>query len=247
MPCQPDAAAARRRVYLNMRLDYFVANATTLSRRDAKKAISAGRIRVDGQTCRKPASPVAAGTRVSLDDQWLSLPGERYLMLYKPAGVVSATTDSQQPTVLDLLPADVRHGLHIAGRLDADTTGLLLLTTDGQWSHRITSPRVKCPKTYRVTLADPIDDLAITQLQQGVLLHGESRPTRPANVHLLSAREIDLTLSEGRYHQVKRMLAAVGNHVTGLHRWRVGTLVLDDSLATGHYRELTAEEVNSVG
>lgn len=247
MPCQPNAAAARRRVYLSMRLDYFVANATTLSRRDAKKTISSGRIRVDGQICRKSASPVAADTRVSLDDQPLSLPGERYLMLHKPAGVISATTDSQQPTALDLLPADVRHGLHIAGRLDADTTGLLLLTTDGQWSHRITSPRVKCPKTYRVTLAEPIDDLAITQLQQGVLLHGESRPTRPADVHLLNAGEIDLTLSEGRYHQVKRMLAAVGNHVTGLHRWRVGPLILDNSLAPGEYRELTTEEVNSLG
>ncbi|MEO9588007.1 MAG: S4 domain-containing protein, partial [Marinobacter sp.] len=107
-----------------MRLDYFVANATTLSRRDAKKAISTGRVRMDGQTCRKPASPVDADTQVSLDEQPLSLPGERYLMLYKPDGVISATTDSQQPTALDLLPADVRHGLHIAGRLDADTTGL---------------------------------------------------------------------------------------------------------------------------
>ncbi len=246
MPCQPDTPAAWRGLYLSMRLDYFVANATTLSRRDAKKAISAGRVRVDGLTCRKPASPVDANTPISLDEQLLSLPAERYLMLYKPDGVISATTDSQQPTALDLLPADVRHGLHIAGRLDADTTGLLLLTTDGQWSHRITSPRVECPKTYRVTLAEPINDLAITQLQQGVLLHGESRPTRPAEVHPLNAREIDLTLSEGRYHQVKRMLAAVGNHVTELHRWRVGTLVLDDSLAPGHYRELTAEEVNSV-
>lgn len=229
-----------------MRLDYFVANATALSRRDAKKAISAGRVRVDGQTCRKASSPVARAVQVSLDEQPLSLPEERYLMLHKPGGVISATTDSQQPTALDLLPTDISHGLHIAGRLDADTTGLLLLTTDGQWSHRITSPRVKCPKTYRVTLAEPIEASAISQLQRGVSLHGESRPTLPADVRLLNAREIDLTLSEGRYHQVKRMLAAVGNHVTGLHRWRVGTLSLDDSLAPGHYRELTPEEVNGV-
>ena len=108
MPCQPNAAAARRRVYLSMRLDYFIANATTLSRRDAKKTISSGRIRVDGQICRKSASPVAEDTRVSLDDQPLSLPGERYLMLHKPAGVISATTDSQQPTALDLLPDSQR-------------------------------------------------------------------------------------------------------------------------------------------
>lgn len=229
-----------------MRLDYFVANATTLSRRDAKKAINTGRVRAGGQVCRKAATNIDAVTQVSLDDQPLSLPGERYLMLHKPGGVISATTDSQQPTALDLLPADIGHGLHIAGRLDADTTGLLLLTTDGQWSHRITSPKVECPKTYRVTVAEPVDDLAITQLQQGVLLHGEARPTRPADVHLLNAREIDLTLSEGRYHQVKRMLAAVGNHVTELHRWRIGTLVLDDSLAPGQYRELTAEEVANV-
>lgn len=229
-----------------MRLDFFIANATTLSRRDARKTISAGRVQVQGKICRKAASAVNEEARITLDGEPLSLPGDRYLMLHKPEGVISATTDSQQPTALDLLPTDVRHGLHIAGRLDADTTGLLLLTTDGQWSHRITSPRVKCPKTYRVTLAEPIGSDAIARLQQGLLLHGESRPTRPAEVRLVGSGEIDLTLSEGRYHQVKRMLAAVGNHVTRLHRWRVGAIVLDASLAPGHYRELTPEEVASV-
>ena len=196
-----------------MRLDYFVANATALSRRDAKKAISAGLVQVGDQICCKPGTLVTPESRITLEGQPLTLPGERYLMLNKPKGFISATRDSQQPTALDLLPAGARQGLHIAGRLDADTTGLLLLTTDGQWSHRITSPRVSCPKTYRVTLSEAIDATAISRLEQGVELRNESRPTAPARVHNLDDRLIDLTISEGRYHQVRRMLAAVGNHV----------------------------------
>ncbi|MDL0431030.1 pseudouridine synthase [Marinobacter sp. TBZ242] len=226
-----------------MRLDYFIANASALSRRDAKRAISAGLVQVDGQVCRKAGSPVAPESAITLDGQPLALPGDRYLMLHKPEGVISATTDSQQPTALDLLPADVRPGLHIAGRLDADTTGLLLLTTDGQWSHRITSPRVNCPKTYRATLSEPISSGAIALLEKGVTLRNESRPTSPARVERLEDRLIDLTISEGRYHQVRRMLAAVGNHVEGLHRWRIGAVTLDPDLSPGQYRELTAAEV----
>lgn len=243
MPCQPDLATTGRRLYLSMRLDYFIANATALSRRDAKKAISAGLVQVDNQACRKAGTLVAPDSRITLEGHPLALPGERYLMLHKPEGVISATTDSQQPTALDLLPAHIRQGLHIAGRLDADTTGLLLLTTDGQWSHRITSPRVNCSKTYRVSLSEPIDATTIAQLEQGLVLRNESRPTSPARVHKLDDRLIDLTISEGRYHQVRRMLAAVGNHVDGLHRWRIGAIVLDPELAPGQYRELSADEV----
>lgn len=230
-----------------MRLDYFIANATALSRKEAKKAISHGLVQVDGQICRKAATPVAADSRITLEDQPLSLPGERYIMLHKPAGVISATTDSQQPTALDLLPGGLRQGLHIAGRLDSDTTGLLLLTTDGRWSHRVTSPRVNRPKTYRVLVSEPIDSGAIARLEKGVVLHDEARPTRPARVDRLGDRLIDLTISEGRYHQVKRMLAAVGNHVDELHRWRIGAVVLDPSLAPGQFRELTPGEVASLG
>jgi 16S rRNA pseudouridine516 synthase len=243
MPCQSDIATTGRRLYLKMRLDYFIANATALSRRDAKKAISTGLVQVDDQTCRKAGTPVAPESRITLAGQSLVLPGERYLMMHKPEGVISATKDSQQPTALDLLPTEVRQGLHIAGRLDADTTGLLLLTTDGQWSHRITSPRVSCPKTYRVTLREAIDSTTIARLEQGVALRGESRPTSPARVCQLDERLIDLTISEGRYHQVRRMLAAVGNHVDSLHRWKIGDIILDPTLAPGHYRELTPDEV----
>ncbi|MDI9244083.1 pseudouridine synthase [Marinobacter sp. CHS3-4] len=229
-----------------MRLDFFIANATELSRKESKRAIGQGRVQLEGECCRQPATKVRSTANVSLDGQALSLAGERYLMLNKPPGVISATADSQQPTVLDLLPPEERHGLHIVGRLDKDTTGLLLLTTDGQWSHRITAPRSNCGKTYRATLAEPLSDRDIQELEAGVMLKDEPEPTLPATVRTVGEMTIELTLSEGRYHQVKRMLAAVGNRVISLHRIRIGDIALDGSLSPGEYRELTADEVASV-
>lgn len=229
-----------------MRLDQFVATASPLSRREAKQAITRGRVRVDGHPCRSANTHIDSNARVTLDNAALTLAGERYLMLNKPAGVVSATTDSDHPTVLDLLPAATARGLHIAGRLDADTTGLVLLTTDGQWSHRITSPRVECPKTYRVSLSEAAAEEALRQLESGVTLRNDPKPTKPARIRRLGDREIELTISEGRYHQVKRMLAAVGNHVLALHRQRIGAIELDPALAPGAFRELTDAEINSV-
>ena len=230
-----------------MRLDYFIANASDLSRKEAKRAVSKGQVELNGGPCRQASTQVTAGDDIRLDGTGLSLPGERYLMLHKPQGVISATTDSQQPTALDLLPAGLREGLHIAGRLDRDTTGLLLLTTDGQWSHRITSPRAGCDKTYRVGLSEPITREAIAQLERGVLLKDESAPTRPAGVKSVDDQTVELTISEGRYHQIKRMMAAVGNHVDSLHRLRVGAILLDGSLAPGDFRALTSDEISSIG
>lgn len=229
-----------------MRLDQFIANSTSLSRKEAKRAISRGKVTVNEHVCKGANTRLANDDRVMLSGSALALPSHRYLMMNKPAGVVSATTDSDHPTALDLLPADITRNLHIAGRLDADTTGLLLLTTDGQWSHRITSPRTDCPKTYRVTLSEPLTAAAAQQLEHGVDLHNDPRPTRPARVTTLEDRLIELTLSEGRYHQVKRMLAAVGNHVEALHRSRIGPVKLDDALAPGGYRELTRQEKDSL-
>lgn len=230
-----------------MRLDYFIANATDLSRKDARRAISKGRVERNGQPCRQASVQVDAQDRITLDGTILDLPGERYLMLFKPEGVISATTDSQQPTALDLLPAGLRKGLHIAGRLDRDTTGLLLLTTDGHWSHRITSPRAGCDKTYRVTLSEPVTREAVARLEAGVILKDDSAATQPAGVSMINEKTIELTLHEGRYHQVKRMMAAVGNHVETLHRLRIGAITLDDSLAPGEFRTLTPEEITGVG
>lgn len=229
-----------------MRLDQFIATSTELSRKDAKRAISRGEVTVNQQICKGANTRLAGHERVALSGTLLTLPGERYLMMNKPAGVVSATTDSDHPTALDLLPSDITRNLHIAGRLDADTTGLLLLTTDGKWSHRVTSPRTDCPKTYRVTLSEALTDAAAQQLERGVELHNDPKPTRPARVTMLGDRIIELTISEGRYHQVKRMLAAVGNHVEALHRVRIGQVELDKELRLGEYRELTAEEKDSL-
>lgn len=229
-----------------MRLDQFIANSTELSRKEAKRAITRGEVMVNENVCKGSNTRLAGDERVTLSGNLLALPGEHYLMMNKPAGVVSATTDSDHPTALDLLPADIARNLHIAGRLDADTTGLLLLTTDGQWSHRVTSPRTDCPKTYRVTLNDALTREAAQQLECGVDLHNDPRPTRPARVEVLEDRVIELTISEGRYHQVKRMLAAVGNHVEALHRVRIGQVELDHALKPGEYRELTSSEKDSL-
>mgnify|MGYP005841649273 CR=1 FL=1 len=229
-----------------VRLDYFIANATGLSRKEAKRAIGKGRVEHNGHPCRQAAVKVKTEDAIRLDGRALTLPEERYLMLFKPEGVISATTDSQQPTVIDLLPANIRQGLHIAGRLDRDTTGLLLLTTDGHWSHRVTSPGSGCDKSYRVILSEPVSREAILQLEAGVTLKGEPTPTQPAGVQLIDDRTIELVIREGRYHQIKRMMAAVGNHVTRLHRNRVGTIGLDAALAPGQFRALTADEINSI-
>jgi 16S rRNA pseudouridine516 synthase len=229
-----------------MRLDQFVSNSSGLSRKDSKRAISAGRVRVDGKMTKSANSRVPEHAKVTLDNQALTLPGGLYLMMNKPAGVISATNDSSQPTAVDLLPPELARQVHIAGRLDKDTTGLLLLTSDGQWSHQVTSPRRACPKTYRVTLAEPLDEHACQALEQGIELKGEQKPTLPALVLQHSATEIELTIREGKYHQVKRMLAAVGNHVVALHRQSIGDIILDPALVPGHYRSLTAQEIQSV-
>ena len=226
-----------------MRLDFFLANSANVSRKEARRIIMAGRVTLEGEVCKKAATPATAQSQVCLDGQSLTLQGERYLMLHKPVDYVSATTDSEHPTVLDLLPPDLRRNLHIAGRLDLDTTGLLLLTTDGQWSHRVTSPRSHCAKTYRMTLAEPLTQDMLRQLAEGVQLKGEEKTTAPAEVEALGERSLRLTITEGRYHQVKRMLAAVGNHVLSLHRERIGTISLDPALAPGAYRALTEDEV----
>ena len=226
-----------------MRLDQFIATSSPLSRKEARRAIHAGTVEVNAEVSKGTGKHVPAGAQVMLEGVQLALPGERYLMLNKPAGYISATRDSDQPTALDLLPSELVRNLHIAGRLDADTTGLLLLTSDGQWSHRVTSPKVECPKTYQVTLSEPISQAAIAALETGLVLRNDTKPTKPAQVTVLQSQLIELTISEGRYHQVKRMLGAVDNHVTALHRSRIGTVTLDINLAPGQFRHLTSSEI----
>lgn len=220
-----------------MRLDQFVSQATGLSRSDAQKLIRWGQVQVDGLAMTKPASHLDPAARVTLEGEPITLPGKLYLMLHKPAGVVSATEDPTHRTVLDLVNHPHRHTLHVVGRLDKDTTGLLLITNDGDWSHRITSPKHHVPKTYVATLAEPLSAEAAQQLMLGVLLHGETQTVQATDVEILPQQQVRLTIHEGKYHQVKRMLAAVGNHVLALHRERVGEWVLA-GLQEGEWREL---------
>lgn len=235
-----------RDLLLIMRLDAYLSRCTALSRKEARHAIRAGRVAIDGQTARKASTIVPDGMLVSLDTVPVTLRGDLYLILNKPAGFLSATTDASQPVVTDLLPQELADRVHPVGRLDLDTTGLLLLTSDGQWSHRITSPRHHCPKIYRVTLAEPLTDGAQRQLETGLQLRNEDKTTRPATVERLSDRVIDLTISEGRYHQVKRMIAAIGNHVAALHRRQIGSLALDKSLPLGEFRYLSDHEIREL-
>ncbi len=226
-----------------MRLDYYLAHAANLSRKEAKIAIARKRVRVNGERQLKANSTVTDQDEVLLDSVELSFAQDRYYMFHKPKGVVCATEDAEHSVVFDLLPNEIKKELKIVGRLDKDTSGLLLLTTNGKWLHRITSPKQDVPKTYLVDVADDISEQAINELEKGVLLNGESRLTKTATIQVHSSKQISLTISEGKYHQVKRMLAAVGNHVVGLHRSQIGTIDLPNSLVEGGCHELTAEQV----
>lgn len=228
-----------------MRLDKFVASNTAHSRSEVRQLARAGRLQVNSLPVKDPGLTLAASDIVLLDGERLSARGPRYFMLNKPAGVVCATEDGGHRTVLDLLSGEAHTGLHVAGRLDMDTTGLVLITDDGQWSHRIKAPG-RHEKRYRVQTARPIAPEAIPQFAQGLLLRGEEdQPTRPARLQLLGEREALVWLQEGRYHQVKRMFAAIGNHVDALHREAVAAIELDPALSPGSWRPLTAEEIAS--
>ncbi|WP_035477533.1 pseudouridine synthase [Aliagarivorans taiwanensis] len=226
-----------------IRLDKFLAQSVGLTRSQAKQVIKSGSVLVDGIATKQAQHPISPDTLVSLNGKSLSAKQPRYIMMNKPAGVVSTEGDAHHPSATSLIEDALPGELHCAGRLDVDTTGLLLITDDGQWSHRVTSPRHNKSKRYRVSLADPIDQAALNTLAQGVLLRNENKPTLPATLEQLDPTEVLITISEGRYHQVKRMFAFVGNKVEALHREAIGDLVLPTALEPGDYCELTAEQI----
>lgn len=225
-----------------MRLDRYLGQATGLSRREARERIRRRRVAVDGLVVRDPAFAIATSARVCLDGENLGLPAPLYLVMHKPLGLLSATRDSQQQTVLSLLPAAIARRVHLAGRLDKDTSGLLLLSDDGEWTHRVTSPRRACGKVYRVTLAEPLVADAGARLASGIRLRGESKPCAPAVLQRIDDRTARITVTEGRYHLVRRLFAALGNRVETLHREQVGRLRLDPALPPGAWRELDEAE-----
>ncbi|KFZ37353.1 16S rRNA pseudouridylate synthase [Shewanella mangrovi] len=229
-----------------MRLDKFICEATGLTRNLAKRALKQGDIAVDGILVKDAGFKLHPEMQVTLEGELLSLVGMRYIMLHKPLETLCSNVDEVYPSVLNLLDEPHIERLHFAGRLDADTTGLLLITDDGQWSHKVTSPKRECGKRYRVWLADPLCDEAEQLFTEGVALNGEKELTRPATLERVSATEVVLTITEGKYHQVKRMFAALGNKVTDLHREAIGEIELDEALAPGEWRYLTDAEIASV-
>jgi len=231
-----------------MRLDKFLSQQLGISRALVARELRAKRVTVDGEIVKSGALKLSPEQRVEFDGNVLDqITGPRYFMLNKPQGYVCSTDDPDHPTVLYFLDEPVAYKLHAAGRLDIDTTGLVLMTDDGQWSHRITSPRHHCEKTYLVTLEHPLAADTAEQFAAGVQLHNEDSLTLPAQLEQVEECLVRLTISEGRYHQVKRMFAAVGNRVVALHRERIGAIVMDEDLGPGEYRLLTDEEIASVG
>jgi len=232
-----------------MRLDRWISNNTALSRQAVRSAVKAKQVQVNGVTATRADMPVNEIDTVLLNGEPVQLQQARYFMLHKPAGYVCANSDSEHPVVLDLLDEQNKHTLQIAGRLDLDTTGLVLITDDGQWNHRVTAPTRQCCKTYCVTLDAPLTEAAAEQLRNGVLLQGEKQSTQPAELVFADAgnrQAVLLSITEGKYHQVKRMFAAVGYHVTALHREQVGDITLDVTLPPGTYRPLTPIEIASI-
>jgi len=229
-----------------MRLDKFLSDNSELSRSRIQIAIKQKQVTVDGIIAKKGEQKIRGDELVTLNDTAIAPVPIRYVMLHKPIGYVCANKDSEHPTVLDLIDLPHKHNLQIVGRLDIDTTGLVLLTEDGDWNHRVTAPRRHCLKVYQLTTTEPIPTTAIAEFMAGVQLNGEPQLTLPAQLELLSSHKARLTIQEGKYHQVKRMFAALGNRVTQLHRESIGDIHLDPALSPGQYRSLTLSEINRV-
>ena len=226
-----------------MRLDKFLCDLNLGTRSQIKKEIKAGEVRINDVRALRPEQQVnEEKDRICYKGQECSY--EKYVcyLLHKPAGVVSATEDKHDPTVVDLLGSEKRKDLFPVGRLDKDTEGLLFLTNDGILAHNLLAPGKHVEKEYECHLAKEFDERQKQMLEQGVDI-GEKRPTRPSRVRVLDDRKITLTITEGRFHQVKRMLHAVGNEVVYLKRIRMGTVILEEDLPRGSYRKLTKEEM----
>jgi len=229
-----------------MRLDRFVNRKTQYGQQRVRLLLATGQVRLDGKLCTEGTRAINQFSRVELAGELLQWAQPHYVMLYKPLACVSATRDKKHPTVIDLIADSFAGELHIGGRLDFNTTGLLLLTNDGQWSRRITEPAEKKPKTYLVTTEHPITPQYIQKFKRGVYLAREAMTTHSAELDILEPRLARLTIYEGRYHQVKRMFGFFDNRVLALHRERMGAIVLDPLLAAGQYRLLSAQEIASV-
>ncbi|MDO4291699.1 MAG: pseudouridine synthase [Eubacteriales bacterium] len=232
-----------------IRLDKYLCEAEAGSRSQVKALIKKGRVTVNGEPAREPERKVdEERDRVELDGEPVCYERFVYYMLHKPAGLVTATQDKRERTVMELLKEAPGRGLFPVGRLDKDTEGLLLITNDGALAHRLLSPARHVDKTYLVKTALPVTEQMYEALRAGVEI-GDDKPTRPAAADPLPGTEcgLILTITEGRFHQVKRMLQAVGNEVLYLKRLSMGPLVLDETLEKGAFRPLREKELEALG
>lgn len=229
-----------------MRLDKFLSDTGALTRSQARESIRRGLVTVNSLTVKAPEQHIdPEKDSIALKGERLSYRRFLYYMLNKPAGVVCATKDSREKTVLELLPKQLPGDLFPAGRLDKDTEGLLLITNDGELAHSLLSPKRHVDKTYLVGTKYPFESAQAAALMQGVDI-GDTKPTKPAKVCITGEKELLLTIQEGRFHQVKRMLLAVNNEVLSLKRTAFGSLRLDEGLEPGHWRELTEKEIEAL-
>jgi 16S rRNA pseudouridine516 synthase len=225
------------------RLDRFISAKTATPKSNVRLMLAQKRIRVDGQLATDLSQPIDQFSHVALDGSVLQNNSRKYIMINKPVGVVSATKDEQHKTVMDLLCEEDATDLHIVGRLDLNSSGLLLLTNDGEWSRALMSPENKVSKVYEVTLENPITQNYIQAFAEGMYFSYEDITTKPAQLERISECIARVTLEEGRYHQIKRMFGRFRNPVLALHRVSIGEIKLDDGLATGEYRALDQNEV----
>ena len=225
------------------------------TRRECTALIERDAVSINGEVQRRADSEVAVdGLTLTVNDEPWPFHAQAYLMLNKPAGFECSHKPKEWPSVYELLPMPLRlrptksavDGVQAIGRLDQDSTGLLVLSDDGQFIHRMASPKHHVPKMYVVTAKHAIDDAAMSALLSGVVLNDDPEPVSAVACERISEHVIKLTLSEGKYHQVKRMLAAVGNRVEALHRAQMGGLALDAQLLSGQWRWLTAGDLAAI-
>jgi len=226
-----------------MRLDRFVCKSTEFTRAEATQKINVGDVCVNGDTVTNEAVQVHESNTVVLDGLRLKAREFRYILMHKPANTICSNVDEFYPSVFNYLDIKNASELHVVGRLDADTTGLILITDDGRWSFNITVPSKKCQKIYRVELSYEIADGVEAKFKNGLKLQGEEQLTQPASLKIIGSKEVLLTITEGKFHQIKRMMAAVGNRVVSLHREAIGGVSLDVGL--GQWRYLTRDEIQS--
>lgn len=230
-----------------MRLDKFVCKSTELTKTEAILLINKGEVIVNGKAITTESTQVHENNQITLHGQRLKTRCFRYLLMHKTANTICSNIDEVYPSLFNAIDIENVSELHVAGRLDSDTTGLVLVTDNGRWSFNIITPEKQCPKVYRVGLSRPITDRIaddiVNQFSRGIQLQGESCLTQPAELEIISAHDVRLTLTEGKFHQVKRMIAAVGNRVDSLHREKIGNISLD--VDEGQWRYLTEKEVNA--